>query len=31
MSDEKTYKVQQVAVTPSRGTIYRHLGKDVKA
>lgn len=31
MSDEKTYKVQQIAVTPSGGTVYRHLGKDVRA
>ena len=33
MYDEKTYTVQQIAETfgVSRGTIYRHLGDDVRA
>nr|WP_306740153.1 helix-turn-helix domain-containing protein [Arthrobacter sp. B0490] len=33
MYDEKTYTVQQIAETfgVPRGTIYRHLGDDVRA
>ncbi len=33
MYDEKTYTVQQIAETfgVSRGTIYRHLGEDIRA